>query len=274
MRKGSIIALLVFLGLSVWIVSLSPRTTRRIQSAALALATPFVRAGSSVEKTILDFRRDVRKNEQLLEENENLRREMNLARLYARDRKDVYEENRRLSRAVECRERSPFELLPARVIQRDRANWWSTVVVDRGFTHPKVAVGAAVLVPEGLVGRILSVAPESSVVLLLTDENCQVAARITGSNDVRGVVSGMRGNVEASPPLRMGPLPLGTRIETGRAAITTGVGGVFPANFPIGEILRVEDKNFYSEAVLRTAVDFRQLEQVFIVLSEQKEVVP
>lgn len=270
MRTGHIISLVAFFALCVWVISLSPRTTRKIQSAALALATPFVRGGSEVEKKIKHFREDVRQSEQVNKENDDLRRELKLARLYASDRREVYEENQRLSRALKYRERSSFELLPAQVIQRDRANWWSTITVDRGFSHPKVAVGAAVLVAEGLVGRILSVAPDASVVLLLTDENCQVAARTLGSNDVRGVVSGSRGNAEINPVLRMGPLPLGTRLEPGRAAITTGSGGVFPANFPIGMVERVEDKNFYSEAVLKPAVDFTHLEQVFIVLAEEK----
>ena len=270
MRKGHIISLLVFLALCGWIISLSPKTTRKIQSAVLAMATPFVRAGSDTEKRIQQFRADVRDSETVNRENEELRRELDLARLYAKDRREVYEENKRLSRALEYRERSPFDLLPAQVIQRDRANWWSTITVDRGFSHPKVGVGAAVLVPEGLVGRILTVAPDSSVVLLLTDENCQVAARTLGSNDVRGVVTGVRGNTESNPFLRMGPLPLGTRIQSGLAAITTGGGGVFPANFPVGMVERVEDKNFYSEAVLKPAVDFTRIEQVFIVLSGEK----
>lgn len=271
MRKGHLISLLLFLALCGWVITLSPRTTRKIQSAALAMATPFVRAGSAAEERIKTFREDVRSSEQVNRENEELRRELDLARLYAKDRREVYEENKRLARALDYRERSPFDLLPAQVIQRDRANWWSTITVDRGFSRPGVAVGAAVLVPEGLVGRILSVAPDSSVILLLTDENCQVAARTLGSNDVRGVVTGMRGNTESNPFLRMGPLPLGTRIQAGLAAITTGGGGVFPANFPVGTVERVEDRNFYSEAVLKPAVDFTKIEQVFIVLPANQE---
>jgi rod shape-determining protein MreC len=269
MRPATIIATLLFLALCGWVVMLSPAATRKLQSAGLAVVTPFLRAGSATEVWAKGFRAEARRVDELERENEQLRKELVLTRLYSKDRREVYEENQRLAEALEYRSRSPFELLPARVILRDRTTWWSTVVLDRGFNH-QIALGAAVIAPEGLVGRILTVAPSSSVALLLTDENCQVAARTLGSIDVRGVVSGNRANTGGDPFLRMGPLPLGTRIEPGRAVFTTGSGGVFPPNFPVGSVERIEDRDFFTEALVKPAVDFLKLDQVFIVLSDRK----
>jgi rod shape-determining protein MreC len=273
MRPGTIIATLVFLALCVWAVTLSPATTRKFQAAGLALVGPFLRAGSEAERKAREFRAEVRRVEDLERENEGLRRELQITRLYSKDRRDVYDENQRLAEALEYRARSPFDLLPARVILRDRATWWSTLVLDRGYEN-NLAIGAAVLAPEGLVGRVLTLAPRTCVVLLLTDENCQVAARTLGSLDLRGVVGGVRGNTEANPTLRMGPLPLGARVEPNRAIFTTGSGGVFPPNFPVGSVERIVDRDFYSEAVVKPAVDFHKLDQVFIVLSDGRRAGP
>ena len=269
MRPSTIISIVLFLAFCAWMVWLSPAAPRRIQSAGLAAATPFLKAGSATERAAREFRGEVRRAAELERENDQLRRELQLMHLYSKDRKQVYEENQRLAEALEYRARSSFDLLPAQVLLRDRTTWWSTIVLDRGYEH-RIAVGAAVIAAEGLVGRVLTVAPQTCVVLLLTDENCPVAARTLGSLDVRGVVGGMRGNTGVVPFLRMGPLPLGTRVEAGRAIFTTGSGGVFPTNFPVGSVERVEDRDFFSEAVVKPAVDFARLDQVFIVLSDRK----
>ena len=270
MRVRTIIPIVLFLALCAGMVWLSPSATRRFQSAALAAASPFLKAGSSTEKWAREFREETKKSADLERENDQLRRELQLMRLYSKDRKQVYEENQRLAEALEYRERSPFDLLPAQVILRERATWWNTVVLDRGYEH-RIAVGAAVIAADGLVGRVLTVAPQTCVVLLLTDENCQVAARTTGSLDVRGVVSGVRGNAATAALLHMGPLVLGTRVEGGRTIYTTGGGGVFPTNIPVGSVERVEDRDFFSEAVVKPSVDFSRIDQVFIVISDHNK---
>lgn len=270
MRPTTIISLVIFLGLCAWVISLSPRTTRRVQSAALTVASPFIKSGSAMEERVNAFREEVRRGEELEAENERLRRELRLLRLYSSDRREVYEENKRLAESLDYKRRSPFELLPARVVMRDRATWWSTLVIDRGY-EDKLAPGSAVIAPEGLVGRVLTVAPATSIVLLLTDENCKVAARTMGSRAVRGVIRGARGNTGSDVLLRMEPLPLDTRLEGGKQVFSTGAGGVFPPNFPVGTVERVVQRDFYSEALVRPAVDFLRLDQVFVVLSDGGE---
>ncbi len=269
MRITHIVSIVLFLALAFWVASRSPHVKLRVQSAALAVASPFIKSGSAMEQRATAFRNEVRDSAELARENERLRRELDLLRIYSRDRSEIYDENRRLARALDYRERSAFNLLPARVIQRERNTWWSTVTIDRGFENG-LAVGAAVIVPEGLVGRVITVAPSTSVILLLTDSHCKVAARTLGSLDLRAVVTGSRGNTGATPFLTMGPLPLDTEVESGRQVLTTGSGLVFPPNYPVGTIESIEQREFYSVAQVRPAADFKTLDQVFVVLSEKR----
>jgi len=268
MKPANIIALVVFLGLTAWVVSLSPRSSRAVQQGFLTVASPFIRSGSAMEESTRRFFEEVRAARELEAENSVLREELAMLRIYSKDREQIYEENEKLAEALDYKKRSVFELVPARVIQRDRATWWSTIVVNRGFDDA-IGVGNAVIVPDGLVGRVLTVSTSSCVVLLITDENCQVAARTQGSLALRGMVSGERGNFQTQPNLVLRPLPIDTEVDQGRQVFSTGVGGVFPDSYIIGEVLEVRKREFYAEAIVRPSVDFEQLDQVFIVVHDE-----
>jgi len=271
MKPVNIIALVVFLALTAWVVSLSPRASRSVQQAFLTVASPFIRSGSAMEESTKHFFEELRSAQDLEAENALLREENDRLRIYSRDREQLYEENEKLAEALDYKKRSVFELIPARVVQRDRATWWSTIVVNRGL-NDEIAVGNAVIVPDGLVGRVLTVSNSTCVVLLITDENCQVAARTQGSLALRGMVSGERGNFQNQPNLVLRPLPIDTEVPQGRQVFSTGAGGVFPDSFIIGDILEVRKREFYAEAIIRPSVDFEHLDQVFIIAHEGTDV--
>ena len=269
MNSRNIIAICVFLALAAGIISLSPRATRKVQYVYHSIMSPFVKAGSATEREIEAFFEDYRKSDDLEKENARLGEELQYAQLYSSDRNEVYEENRKLADALNFRRRAFFDLIPAIVIERQRATWWNTVVINKGSNH---GVGAdyAVVSPDGLVGRVLFVRAETCDVILLTDENCKVAGRTEGSYSIRGLVSGERGNFSSSPDLTMRPLPLGTRLGAGKKVYSIGI-DIFPKNFLIGEVVSTEDKDFYSEAKIRPSVDFENLEHVFIVKTRAED---
>ena len=106
-------------------------------------------------------------------------------------------ENNQLRRALQFRERSAFKLVPARIIARDAATWWSTIKVDKG-SNDGVEPDQPVLTEDGLVGKTTVVAGNASTVLLISDENCGVAATVEGTRE-RGMVRGTRTSTAAEP---------------------------------------------------------------------------
>ena len=76
------------------------------------------------------------------------------------------------------------------MICRDASTWWSTVKINRGF-EDGVEPDQPVLTDVGLVGKTTTVAKNESIVLLISDESCKVAANVEGSNE-RGILSGQR----------------------------------------------------------------------------------
>lgn len=92
-----------------------------------------------------------------------------------------------------------------------------------------VEPGSPLAVPEGLVGRVLSVSPRLAKVILVTDADCAVGARVVRTGEqgvVRGEGSGLRMDF-VSALARVVP---GDRIET------AGIDGIFPAGIAIGKV--------------------------------------
>ena len=82
----------------------------------------------------------------------------------------------RLRHALNYRERSVFKLVPAEIVARDSSTWWRTVTINRG-KEDGIEGDMPVVTDEGLVGKTTTVSNNISVVLLVSDENCKVAAR-------------------------------------------------------------------------------------------------
>ena len=107
---------------------------------------------------------------------------------------------------------------------------------------------------------------ERASVLLLTDEKCQVSARVEGSPEV-GILSGQRGGFDGDAMLRLRFLSPNAAVRTGQRVFTTGRGGTFQANILLGTIDSVEKGAMDSEAFVRPSVNFADLGAVFVVLS-------
>ncbi|MGC4017746.1 MAG: rod shape-determining protein MreC [Luteolibacter sp.] len=75
--------------------------------------------------------------------------------------------------------------------------------------------------------------------VLLTDEKCQVSAKVEGTPEV-GILSGQRGQFEGTPLLRLRFLSKDATVKKGQRVFTTGRGGLFPTNILLGTVESVE----------------------------------
>ena len=143
-----------------------------------------------------------------------------------------------------------------------------------------VKSGAVVAVPEGLVGRIGNVTPNTSELRLITDPSMRISCDIelggTQSGYMHGILSGRGLNPVAAtetsilytvPPLLLSNLALRS-IDPPRAKIiTSGLGGVFPRGLLVGFLIdgaHGDETNLEQEGDVEPAVDFLSLENVFI----------
>ncbi|HMB43330.1 MAG TPA: rod shape-determining protein MreC, partial [Luteimonas sp.] len=94
-----------------------------------------------------------------------------------------------------------------------------------------VQVGQTVIDAGGLLGQIISVEAGSATVLLITDPDHAVPV-VVARTGVRLVVYG-KGR---SDRLELANIPLSSDIRRGDVIVTSGLGGRFPAGFPVGTV--------------------------------------
>lgn len=172
-------------------------------------------------------------------------------------------ENERLRELLNYRnEQDEHVLLLARVIGRDPGNWFETVRLNRGSADG-VGTGMPVVLPSGLVGRVLDVSEHSSTVLLITDPQGGVGTLVQETR-TPGVV---KGNLDRAGHLVMSYLTREHTIEPGQAVVTSGFGGVFPDGIPVGRVVEVKNdpSGLTQSAEVVPMVDFNHLEEVYII---------
>ena len=254
--------------IAVIFMSFSPGRMKAWQGRFLDVSTPALSAGAAINERISKLNKGLKTLDEMEAENSALLAQNNELRASAHLLGDLNEENRRLRDALGYRERSAFSLLPCTVLSRDASSWWNSITVNRGFSV-KVESSQPVLTAQGLVGRTTTVAKDVSIVLLLTDENCRVAASVEGTNE-QGILSGQRVVGSTTPQLVLNFLNRNADLKPGTRVLTAGVSGaVFPAGIPLGVVKEFRTRELDGQAIIEPAADFSQLEDVFIVLGKK-----
>lgn len=168
---------------------------------------------------------------------------------------------RRLERLLNVRQTLPGRTVAARVIARDSARWYSTVLIDRG-TKDGVRRNDPVVGADGVVGRVIEAAATSSRVLLISDSRSAVGVLIQRSREA-GVVEGLGGGT-----VQLNYLSRAADVREGDVVVTSGLGGVFPKGLVVGTVMRLlrEEGALVQTAMVRTAASLDRLEEVLVIV--------
>jgi rod shape-determining protein MreC len=206
----------------------------------------------------------VSRNE-LLKQNENLLRENEQLRLRLMQEEDTKRENVRLRQLFGWQQKTAWKVKLANVVLREPSNWWRTVEVDLG-ERDGVKVNMPVLSTDGfLVGRIAAVKLTRSQVVLLGDPSCKAAARVDDESRDTGVID--RSGPLESGFVEMGYLSRNANLKPGQNVVTSGFGGIFPKDIPIGQIVDSQSAEYglYTVARVKLAANLDALEEVWVL---------
>jgi rod shape-determining protein MreC len=157
-----------------------------------------------------------------------------------------------------------WKLVTATVISRNPDTWFQTVVINRGSDNG-IRAGMAVIVPQGVVGRVISTSPVSATVMLLLDPDSGV-----GAEDVRSQAAGVvSGRAAISGDLTFQLFAHHPNVQPGDAVVTSSYNQYYPAGLLIGEVTKVA-KTAYGlteTATVVPSVNFNQIDNVMVVLS-------
>lgn len=263
MNRTSIIALGIFAALLAYFLSFGADSTRKLQAGFYSLISPFLKTGSGIKKSISSVSTGLKTLEEVERDNAALKVENRSLKATNQALRDVEHEVNRLRRALAYRERSVFRLVPAEIVTRDSSTWWRTVTINRGKSD-HIESDMPVVTDEGLVGKTTTVGENISIVLLLSDENCHVAANVEGAKE-QGIVSGERVSASVTPVLELNFLTKQANLQPGMKIYTSGVGGVFPSGLLVGTVQSFRVRELDGQARITPAVDLSHLEDVFVV---------
>ncbi len=167
---------------------------------------------------------------------ENRRMAENLIRLQEEVRRleALQEENDALRADLGFVRSSPWPLIPAQIIARDVSGWWQTVRINRGRLAG-VGPNCAVLTQDGLAGKTMDATGNTAEVLLISDPSCRIAVHLPRSGAfgiLRGAGVARNGQVFC----RLELINRNTELQSGDEVRTSGLGGVFPPDLPIGYV--------------------------------------
>jgi rod shape-determining protein MreC len=266
MKKLNIALLVAVLLLAIYLSVLPSGVQQSISGTFLSFLGPFLRTGTAVQEQLGSMGKGLKTLDEIEAENRKLN-EVNRELLTTNNLlREIEGENNRLRLALEYRERSVFRLLAARVISRDASTWWNTVRINRGF-EDGVETDQPVLTDVGLVGKVTTVSKNESIVVLITDETCRVAAKVEGTRE-QGILSGMRIQESGtSGELQLNFLTKNAALEAGQKVYTAGISnGVFPSGILIGKVKEFRTRPLDGQALVEPAVDISQAEDLFVVV--------
>ncbi len=150
--------------------------------------------------------------------------------------------------------------IAAAVIGVDPSPFLQYILIDKG-SDDGIAYNMPVVTEKGLVGRISAVTASAARVQLITDAGSLVNAHVVDA-DADGVV---RGSVTADLTIEM--VSPEAELQAGQIVQTSGLGGNFPAEVVIGQILNVNklENELFQSASIQPAEDFSNLQAVLVV---------
>ena len=182
----------------------------------------------------------------LLAENERLNNELLLAQRELQVLASLASENSRLRALSEAVRDVEGEVLAAEIVNRspDRAS--KRVLINRGALQG-VFVGQAMLAADGLMGQVVEVMPRSSWVLLVSDP-LHVTPVEVNRNGERALARGVRG---AAGELELEFVTQTQDVRAGDLLVSSGMGQIFPKNFPVADVISVNNDPGQDFAVIK-----------------------
>ena len=150
--------------------------------------------------------------------------------------------------------------LPANVIGREISPYRQYIIIDVGSSQG-IKHGMPVVTDKGLVGRIDNVISNASRVELITDANSVVNVRLQNAN----VEAQVRGSLMGEASLEL--VPQGTEVQIGDAILSSGLGGNYPPNIFVGQVLAMQSKQntLFQSGSVQPVVDFAHISAVMVI---------
>ncbi len=234
--------------------------SKEIKNFFYIISSPIQKKLWEVGDSTSDFFEAVKETKNLKRENEELN--LRIQELLAENisLKELTKENEILRKALDIGLEENFKLVLAEMIGKDISQ--DLILINKG-SKDGISENLPVITEQKvLVGKISEIYKNFSKVMLLTNKESSLNAKIQNSESIEGVIEG-RGNSK----LLLKLIPLDKKILKGDLVITTSLGGVFPDGLLVGEIEEVKksDVESFQKAEVKPVFDIKQTKELFII---------
>ncbi len=244
----------------------SDQEVRLIRVWAVSAVTPLASLLETVRGGSVNFFDDYFALLNVRQENQRLKAALGEAQLENQQLRSDLDTAERVQALVLFQHETKQKTVSARVIANTTGSG-SMVIVDRGSVHG-IRQNMAVITPAGIVGKITSVFPNASYVLLVTDPTF-AAGVVSQKHHVHGTVKG-----QGNGTLFVDFVQNEQVVEEGEEFFTDGLDLTFPRGHPVGTVAVVRDGRKRKEIYVTPSGLENALEEVLIVTEGVHEPIP
>ncbi|NLZ82929.1 MAG: rod shape-determining protein MreC [Clostridiales bacterium] len=237
-----------------------------VRAAVGTVFTPMQKGINIVGRFISDKTDNFRNINELLDENEALKEQINVLeyenKMLLQDKyeldglRDLYELDKKYL---------DYPKVAARVISKDTSNWYSVFTIDKG-TKDGLKKDMNVLAGNGLVGIITEANYNYSVVRSIIDDKSYVSAMFLKTSDTCMIQGDLK--LMDAGKIRVELISKDAEINDGYEVVTSHISPNFLQGILIGYVsdIELDSSNMTKTAYLTPAVDFEHLEEVLIII--------
>ena len=200
------------------------------------------------------------------EENEVLRSELDRLKVRNAELEGRALEADRLATLLNFRTaHAEVPMLAASVIGASPDPGSQVMYINRG-SRDGLRRDMGVITPDGVVGKILAVYPDTSQVLLMSDKESGVGALLADTR-TQGPIKGT-----GEPQVSMEYVSNDEKVSVGEAVLTSGQDRIFPKDLPIGTVAEVapDRKMPFMRIRVKPAAHLDRLEEVLVLATRQE----
>lgn len=166
----------------------------------------------------------------LQDDNRRLMRELQIVNARMQRMSAINDENQRLRDLLNATRNGSLQVQMVSILDVDLNPYRQRIVLNSG-SHQGVKVGQAIMDAGGILGQIIEVTDNKATALLVTDADHAIPVQVARS----GFRSIAFGTGEPNS-LLIPDIPQSADIRKGDVLVTSGMGGRFPAGFPVAII--------------------------------------
>ncbi|TVO61233.1 rod shape-determining protein MreC [Spiribacter vilamensis] len=198
---------------------------------------------------------------ELIQENQRLkdRQQVYQARLQRLDALEV--ENIRLRSLLDSSYELERPVVIAELTAVDLDPFNHLIQINKGL-RDSITAGQPVIDANGVIGQVETVSPFTATVRLISDPSHGIPVQVN-RNGLRSVAFG----TGRTDTLTITSLPNNASIEVGDLLVTSGLGGRFPAGYPVGEVrsVSIDESKAFSSIDVKPLGALGRVEEVLLI---------